>query len=498
MITITRSQLRRLRAVFRRALRLSSRDVGPNLLFATGADCLRIRAQNHHAAVEYHTQGVFPAERICVPFALLADCEGTKDEPVNLEQTPEGKVTAQWTDRKIPQRVQYDSTPSEVPIFPVVPSTMAENEVGLWQALADATDTTEANAARYATNNVQLRGTGGRIVATDGRQLLVQRGFNFPWEDDVLVPRSTLFTCKDLLVNAPLLIGKSDDWLTLQSGDWTFHLAIDKDGRFPKTEDFVQRPETAVNRLTIAPADAEFLTDAIERLPCDEEDFHRSVTVDLNGQVILRAKTSDSKAPTELVLTRSTASGDNLRFVTNRTYLARALKLGFRELCMYGAESPAQAMGDNRAYVWAVLAGDTAIKPSKNAVRIDSSEMQSSPAAETLPLPPPTRSVYPMVKSNRFQSQAADVTAASETAHVNGDGGNGNGGNGNGTANGNGHSSSCEPADLIEQAETLRSMLRTALGQVSDMITALKQQKKTAKSVQTALATLRQLDRVAL
>jgi len=103
-----------------------------------------------------------------------------------------------------------------------------------------------------------------------------------------------------------------------------------------------------------------------------------------------------------------------------------------------------------------------------------------------------------MVKSNRFQSQAADVTAASETAHVNGDGGNGNGGNGNGTANGNGHSSSCEPADLIEQAETLRSMLRTALGQVSDMITALKQQKKTAKSVQTPLATLRQLDRVAL
>jgi len=90
-----------------------------------------------------------------------------------------------------------------------------------------------------------------------------------------------------------------------------------------------------------------------------------------------------------------------------------------------------------------------------------------------------------MVKSNRFQSQAASETAFGETADVNG-----------GTANG--HSSSCEPADLIEQAETLRGTLRTALGQISNLIAALKQQKKTAKSVQTALATLRQLDRVAL
>ena len=59
------------------------------------------------------------------------------------------------------------------------------------------------------------------------------------------------------------------DWLTLQTGPWTFHLAIDKERRFPKTEDFVQRPETAVTRLTIEAADAEFLADALQRLPCE-------------------------------------------------------------------------------------------------------------------------------------------------------------------------------------------------------------------------------------
>ena len=85
----------------------------------------------------------------------------------------------------------------------------------------------------------------------------------------------------------------------------------------------------------------------------------------------------------------------------------------------------------------------------------------------------------------RFQNQAADE--------------NGNGNNGSNGNNGNGHSSGvCEPVDLIEQAETLRSTLRTAAGQASELIAALKQQKKTARSVQSALATLRQLDRVAL
>lgn len=88
-----------------------------------------------------------------------------------------------------------------------------------------------------------------------------------------------------------------------------------------------------------------------------------------------------------------------------------------------------------------------------------------------------------MAKTNRFQTTNA--------ADENGNGSNGNGSNGQAAV-------VSDTADLIEQAETLRSTLRTAAGQASDLIAALKQQKKTARSVQSALATLRQLDRVAL
>jgi hypothetical protein len=469
-------------------LRLSNRDAGPNLFLTAAPDGVRVRAQNTLAAAEHHMPGSFQAEQISLPFAFLADCAGTKADSVTLEQESATKIIAQWTDKKIPQLVQYDVISGDVPDFPAVPGMMAENDGSLWQALAAAMETTEPTPIRLATDCVQVRGNGGQIIATDGRQLLVQAGFSLPWEDDLLVPRTGLFTCRDLPSDGPLHIGRSENWLTLQTGPWTLHLAIDKERRYPSTENHIQSAETAITHLQLAQADAEFLSDALDRLPSEEDDHHHTVTVDLNGQVIVRAQGHDRRVPTELVLSRSSTSGEKLRFATNRNYLARAVRLGFRELHLYGTDKPVQAQATNRVYVWVPLGEDGAIKPSRKAVRVDSADgpQPTSKEAET---PPPIRRTT-MAKSTRPQSQAAvDATASSND--------NGNGSH-NDTANGNGQPDPAGATDLIEQAEALRSTLRTATTQVGDLITALKQQKRATRSVQTALATLRQLEKVNL
>ena len=51
-------------------------------------------------------------------------------------------------------------------------------------------------------------------------------------------------------------------------------------------------------------------------------------------------------------------------------------------------------------------------------------------------------------------------------------------------------------SDLIEQAEALKQTLKSAIGQVGDLVTAVKQQKKQGKAVASAIAALRQLDPV--
>ena len=143
MITFPCSLVQQLRAVFRRALRLTNRDAGPDLLFAAGPDGLRVQAQNIHAAVQHHTPGDFAAEQIRLPFTFLTECEGPKAAPVTLEQESAGKAIAQWTDKKIPQLVQYDVPSGDIPVFPTIPPAMAENDSSLWQALAAAMETTE-------------------------------------------------------------------------------------------------------------------------------------------------------------------------------------------------------------------------------------------------------------------------------------------------------------------------------------------------------------------
>jgi hypothetical protein len=235
MISITRNLARQLHTVFRRSLNLPTRGPGSPVTFQTGSNGLCVRARTHDAAVEYHIPGSHNDDEIVAPFELLNDCKGAKHDEVQLETTGGGQVIAGWTDG-IPQVMQYDPPlQRDHKEFPVVPKEMAENPGSLMTALHHAMETADAEATRYATNYVQLDGNQGRIVATDGRHVLVQSGFTFPWNDQVLIPRRTAFGCKELSSNEPVLIGKSEDWATIQVGPWTFHLRIEKEGRYLAT-----------------------------------------------------------------------------------------------------------------------------------------------------------------------------------------------------------------------------------------------------------------------
>jgi hypothetical protein len=77
--------------------------------------------------------------------------------------------------------------------------------------LADASSSAARESVRYAVSNIQLRGRPGEIIATDGRQLLLQSGFKFPFTDDVLVPSSTVFGCKELDGGGEVSIGAGKD-----------------------------------------------------------------------------------------------------------------------------------------------------------------------------------------------------------------------------------------------------------------------------------------------
>ena len=106
MITITRRQARRLRAVFRRhPLGIAHKGLVPPLVFRPNPDSgLRVRHHQAPLAVEYFLTGNHgPGESIALPLDALADCEGRDDTPVVLEASAPGRTVVRWEDRDIPQ-----------------------------------------------------------------------------------------------------------------------------------------------------------------------------------------------------------------------------------------------------------------------------------------------------------------------------------------------------------------------------------------------------------
>jgi hypothetical protein len=432
---------------------------------------LTIRSKSDVAAIQHFAAGEFPTDELLVPGELLVDCEGRSDEIVTIERQNDGEILATWRDKGVPVLMSY-SSPNAAALdeFPTSAETITENPASLLTALREACQIADPASTRYALDYIELCGDSGTIVATDGRQVLVQRGFSFPWQGKLLVQRSTVFGYKELRPPTAVTVGAKDNWLSFRIGPWLYHLKRGEDLRFPTVSDHFRSANSAVARLQVSPPDARSISQSLSRLPGNDE-LYRPITLDMNGQIVIRARGEEQTQPTELLLGESACSGESLRISTDRQYLARALRLGFRELSFYGANLPVQCGDDGREYVWAVLDPDSAIKPSAQALRVTAPDSKSSSAdlshkkrKKTKPMPEDSTATKATSSSKR-PARAKDRGQAEEAMNV----------------------------DLTSLISEARTALREADGKLRALSTALKQHQKQVKLVRSTLNSLQQL-----
>jgi hypothetical protein len=342
------------------------------------AEGSQLRAQHRYCdlAIEHITSGSFrPVISIALPLDALADFEGRDDSPIVLEAAAPDRTVVRWDDRGIPQSREYDLVMpvDRLDAMPELPATWATNSNELLGALAEATETGDPDSQRYSLGCIQLQGTRGQIVATDGRQALVQSGFTFPWDGDLLIKARPVFGCRALPRDQPVEVGTTDTHVVFRMGDWTIWCEIQTEARFPAVERAIPADAEIKSRLRLDPQDARFLDSALDRLPGSDDDNH-PVTVDLNGTVAVRAVASDQPSQvTELVLSRSYCAGSPLSVAINRTFLDRALRLGFTEIGFSGAESPYVCRDQRMTYAVQSLTGGSPLKPEDTVTRIESS-----------------------------------------------------------------------------------------------------------------------------
>jgi hypothetical protein len=462
VIELSRALLRQFRAVVRRAL-LDTDRRGPWPVVICRADQrgLSLEAFQGEVAVRHQQPGSHPPEVIAFPGAMLADMEGRGAEPVVLELIEPGKGRARWADGAVPRVMGFEAAlPDKAPSFPEMPRDVRELPADFLRAFTEAGRSTANQAIRYGLTRIQLCGSAGQVVATDGKQLLVQSGFPFPWREDVLVPRLAVFGHRDVLLDGPVRVGRVKDVVVLECGPWTFWLRIDKDSRFPRTEQVIPQEAGVQSRLHLHPEDATFLAAALPKLP-EPDDEQKPVTVDLCTPPAVRARGTGDGPLTEVILARSTVSGKSVRLTVDRRQLYRALKLGFAELQIVAADAAIACRDASRVFVFMPLSPEAALPPAKDAIRIASAEGEVAP-------PPPVERSVPSMPASQPHGNGAENNGRPE-APVNG------------------------LVDLITEAEAIRDVLHQATGRTARLVAALKQQRRQSRAVEQAMASLRQL-----
>lgn len=401
----TRKQIRTIRQMLRRAFGLTARSRSPGIVMFSSSSGLRVQAATGLIALEYHQPGQFETKQLSVPYQALLDSEGTRNEPVTFGEI-DGQLQVEWTTEEIPHTLRYPL--EQVESFPPMPLDLFHNDGRLLTALRDAVETAEKEATRYALDHLRLRGSDGQIAATDGRQALVQAGFTFPWEEALLIPATPLFTAKELRKSDLVKVGRTEDWVTFQIGPWTISLKIEHEARFPNLDDCILDPTQAVTKLHLAPSDAEFLIRTLKQLPAAEH-YDRPITIDLNGATTLRTR-GEGQPLTEVVLSNSHRTGQELRVACNRDYLGRAAKLGFREIHFASQDSPAMCPDDNRRYVWALFAKGSALASNDQAVQITSPPAPASDPAIASRSRNGAKLPRPRTGSQKISSEADHLT----------------------------------------------------------------------------------------
>ncbi len=395
--------------------------------------------------------------------------DGRGTDTITLEPQGKHSVQATWSDRGVPRQAQFHVGAKAKVDFPELPTTFSANDCRLWSALRDAVVTTDRSPTRYALNCLHLRGRLGRIDATDGRHILSQDEFQFGFDDDVLVPAGPVLGCRELDLGEGVAVGRSSDWIGFGVGRSLVMLKVQKEGRFPRIDELLPSPDAAPSRLELSAHDATFLADVIQRLPSDDLQ-HSPVTLDLNGKVLIRSRDAEQPRPTEVELTSSRLNGEPVVFNTDRRYVERAMRLGFREAFIYGPNSPVLCRDDRRRFLWALLDAKSAILRSEDAIRIESSSASVSKSPSPKPSEPtmsvqnqPSVTTTEPVKQVHRIKQPRPVTSGGP----------------------------------IEQAIALRDALRNTTSVAHQLVRALKQRQRQSRIVESTLASLKQLQKVA-
>jgi hypothetical protein len=433
--------------------RCAGRRDHPFILARGSRRSLTLEAVTPQVGLRVEHPGQQDETTLAFPAAALAQFEGRSDDLVTLQERTSTDGKASWQENGTASSRGFSLVKSEPHLsFPSMPKDMKPAGESFVRAMQDASLTAAREYTGRSLDRILLRGKSGEIVATDGRQLLVQRGFSFPWKEDRLVAAINPWGAREL-PEEEALIGCNDKNVFVRIGAWTFALSIEEKNRFPSFEKVIPHPRLTRTRLRLEPDDIALLIKQLPRLP-DSPDGSSTITIDLGKEVVVRTQSCDRSDTTELKLAHPALTGDPVLLVMNRRYLLHALKLGFSEIEIEQEDRPLCCRDSRRVYLWMPFTD----KPEQGA------QPAEQAAPQSIKTPEPTKEIPTMPENNN--------------------------GNGKHQRNSNGLPPMTDP---LTEAEAIRDMAGEVHTRLSRLIAALKHYRRQSKAVRAAVEQIRDL-----
>jgi hypothetical protein len=382
VIEFDRRDIARFRAVVRRCAAGCSHGSPPSVSFVASKDGLTMSAILEDTVLALRLAApACGSTSLVVPFTVLAAIEGPGASKVTLDETERGRVRCRWIDKGENKELVSDVVPVDRQSQAIPPLGKLHPVHRDFLAALHACGQTASrqHKGRLALSRLQLRGSEGQVIGTDGTQLLIWGGFTFPFEDNVLVAAIPVFGSRELAKEPEVRIAGSREHIVVAAGAWTLWLTQDIVSRYPDVTAVLPR-STRLATLVLSEADATALLHDLQKDPVSNGE-PLLLDLDFGPRPALRwpEGTPGRRAPYNLI--RSQCQGPVTTVRLDPKYFVRALALGFREVQSTGPEDPVVCRDAARTYMVAQCRSAT-IKPAAGAP-------DPGPSPKPAPLTPP-------------------------------------------------------------------------------------------------------------
>ncbi len=398
-----------------------------------------------------------------LPWTIVKEFATKKNDDIGLDVNDK-TVSLSWNVNGIPQQKSVPSLGLTDKRPPAKQDNTITHSIALFDALQDAAKCVDAENTRYSLGSICLRGSKAQIVSTDGRQALIQDGFSFSWENDVLCPVTKIFGAKELReLGDTVKVGFEDHWIFFQVGNVSLWLK-EIDGKFPQLDQFTKNIDH-FTWLNVDPTDTVFVSDRLDNLP-GKADRESPIYIHLNNGVAVRGHDQVQQTATELRMEKSRYDGSNVTMPVNRKFLKNALNLGVARIGFDPKDrTPLIGYGERKTFIVMPLEGD------EPKVEVDKLTVLSSNVKATL-----STNLSKAVKTKTNAPVATVVAKCVRPIEP--------------------LRQSNEQMDVIAASEGLCQTLADTLRITRRLVRNLKQQRKQNRLMRATIASLRELQNV--